>query len=47
MSAVEVQEELSKFQDLTMSEVRDVRQDSNSLDGKARLLERARSCLTV
>ena len=30
-SAVEVQEELNKFQDLTMEKVRDVRQDINSL----------------
>ena len=43
VSAVEVQEELSKFQDLTMSKVRDVRQDVNSLEREVQLLERARS----
>ena len=43
VSAVEAQEELSKFQDLTMSKVHDVRQDSNSLEKEVQLLERARS----
>ena len=43
VSAVEVQEELNKFQDLTMSKVRDVRQDINSLEREVQLLERARS----
>ena len=43
VSAIDVREELNKFQDLTMSKVRDVRQDINSLDGKVHLLERARS----
>ena len=38
-----MQEELNKFQDLTMSKVRDVRQYINSLDGKVHLLERASS----
>ena len=31
VSAVEVQEELNRFQDLTMSKIRDVRQDIKSL----------------
>ena len=43
VSAVEVQEALDKFKDLTMSKVREVRDNLNSLDREAQLLERARS----
>ena len=42
-SAVEVQERLSKFQDLTMEKVRDVRQDRTSLEREAQLFESPRS----
>ena len=43
VSAVEVQETLDKFKDLTMIKVREVREDLNSLDREVQLLERARS----
>ena len=42
-SAVEVQEALDKFKDLTMNKVREVREDLNSLDREVQLLERAHS----
>ena len=45
VSAVEVQEELNKFKDLTISKVREVRDDITSPDREAQLLERARSDL--
>ena len=43
VSAVEVQEELNRFKDLTMIKVREVRDDLHSLDREVQLLERARS----
>ena len=38
VSAVEVQEELNKFQDLTMSKVREVRQDIKSLEERGAIV---------
>ena len=43
VSAVEVQEELNRFKDLTMAKVREARDDTNSLDREVHLLERTRS----
>ena len=43
VSAVEAQEALDKFKDLTMTKVREVREDLHSLDREVQLLERARS----
>ena len=43
VSAIEAQEQLSQFQELTRSNVGDVRHEINSLERKVRLLERARS----
>ena len=39
VSAVEVQEDLNKFQDLTMSKVRDVRHEMTSLERRVQLAE--------
>ena len=43
MSAVEVQEQLSRLQDSARSNVRDVRHEINSLERKVQLLDSARS----
>ena len=43
VTAVEVQEQLSKFRELTRSKIHDVRQEINSIEGKIRILEIARS----
>ena len=43
VTAVEVQEQLNQFQELTRSKIHDVRQEINSIEGKIRILEIARS----
>ena len=43
VTAVEVQEQLNKFQELTRSKTHEIRQETNSIEGKIRILEIARS----
>ena len=43
VTAVDVQEQLDRFRELTRGKIHEMRQETNSLEEKIRILERARS----
>ena len=43
VTAVDVQEQLTRFQELTRGKTDEIRQETNSIEEKIRILERARS----